>query len=292
MPNSPSNPNPKPHGAMRFIKLRSGVSVPVLGQGTWGMGEVASRRNAEVAALRAGLDLGMTLIDTAEMYGDGGAEEISGDAIAGRRDEVFVVSKVLPSNAARQGTIAACERSLKRLRTDHIDLYLLHWRGGTPLAETLEAFTTLRAAGKIRGWGVSNFDMSDMKELLSLPGGDEAETNQVLYNPTRRGIEFDLLPACRQRSVSVMAYSPIEQGRVLGKRVLREIAERRGATPAQVCLAWVLRHSDVIAIPKASDLAHVRENRAALDLELTANDVAALDKAFPPPTRPQPLEML
>jgi diketogulonate reductase-like aldo/keto reductase len=281
-----------PQAAIRSTKLRSGEAVPALGQGTWGMGEYAPRRAAEVAALRAGLDLGMRLIDTAEMYGDGEAEVVVGEAIAGRRDEVFIVGKVLPSNATRQGTVAACERSLERLDTDRIDLYLLHWRGGTPLAETLEAFTSLQAAGKIRLWGVSNFDVLDMKELLALPGGREVETNQVLYNPTRRGIEFDLLPMCRERSIPVMAYSPIEQGRLLGKRELRDIAARHQATPAQVALAWVLRHNDMIAIPKASNPDHVRENRAALDLKLTPEDLAALDKAFPPPTRPQPLEML
>ena len=281
-----------PQAAIRSTKLRSGEAVSALGQGTWGMGEYAPRRAAEVAALRTGLDLGMTLIDTAEMYGDGEAEAVVGEAIAGRRDEVFIVSKVLPSNATRQGTIAACERSLDRLDTDRIDLYLLHWRGGTPLAETLDAFSALRAAGKIRFWGVSNFDVLDMKELLSLPGGDEVETNQVLYNPSRRGIEFDLLPMCAERSIPVMAYSPIEQGRLLGKRELRDIAARHRATPAQVTLAWVLRRNDVMAIPKASDPAHVRENHATLDLELTAEDLAVLDQAFPPPTRPQPLEML
>jgi diketogulonate reductase-like aldo/keto reductase len=281
-----------PQAALRTVKFRSGEAVPALGQGTWGMGEYAPRRAAEVAALRAGLDLGMTLIDTAEMYGDGEAEAVVGDAITGRRDEVFIVSKVLPSNATRQGTIAACERSLERLRTDRIDLYLLHWRGGTPLTETLDAFADLRAVGKIRFWGVSNLDVLDMKELLALPGGHEVETNQVLYNPTRRGIEFDLLPMCSEKSISIMAYSPIEQGRLLGKRELRDIAARHQATPAQVCLAWVLRRDDVMAIPKASDPAHVRENVAALDLELTPEDLALLDKAFPPPTRPQPLEML
>jgi diketogulonate reductase-like aldo/keto reductase len=281
-----------PQPALRTVKLRSGKTVPALGQGTWGMGEYAPRRAAEVAALRAGLDLGMMLIDTAEMYGDGEAEAVVGEAIAGRRDETFIVSKVLPSNATRPGTIAACERSLERLRTDRIDLYLLHWRGGTPLAETLEAFAALRVAGKIRFWGVSNFDVLDMKELLSLPGGHEVETNQVLYNPTRRGIEFDLLPMCSEKSIPIMAYSPIEQGRLLGKRELRDIATRHRATPAQVTLAWVLRRSDVMAIPKASDPAHVRENVAALELELTPEDLTLLDKAFPPPTRPQPLEML
>ncbi len=274
------------------LSLPSGERVPVLGQGTWMMGESRRSRREEVEALRLGLDLGMTLIDTAEMYADGGAEEVVAEAIAGRRDQVFLVTKVLPGNASRRGTIEACERSLRRLRTDRIDLYLLHWRGRYPLAETLEAFAELVRAGKIRYWGVSNFDTDDMAELTGLPGGAAVATNQVLYNLSRRGIEYDLLPWCRERRIPIMAYSPIEQGRILGNPALRRVAARHGATPAQVALAWLLRQKDVMVIPKAGRPEHVRENRAALDLELTAEDLAELDRAFPPPTRKVPLEML
>ncbi|WP_043713226.1 aldo/keto reductase [Symbiobacterium thermophilum] len=274
------------------LSLPSGERVPVLGQGTWTMGESRRSRREEAEALRLGLDLGMTLIDTAEMYADGGAEEVVAEAIAGRRDEVFLVSKVLPGNASRRGTIEACERSLRRLRTDRIDLYLLHWRGRHPLAETLEAFAELVRAGKIRYWGVSNFDTDDMEELTGLPGGAAVATNQVLYNLSRRGIEYDLLPWCRERRIPIMAYSPIEQGRILENTVLRRVAARHGATPAQVALAWLLRQKDVMVIPKAGRPEHVRENRAALDLELTAEDLAELDRAFPSPTRKVPLEML
>ena len=274
------------------LRLPSGESVPVLGQGTWMMAEGRGRRADEIASLRLGLDLGLTLIDTAEMYADGASETLVGEAIAGRRDEVFLVSKVLPSNAGRAAAIRACERSLARLRTDRIDLYLLHWRGGTPLSETLAAFETLARDGKIRHWGVSNFDPDDMAELEGLPGGGAVAANQVLYNLTRRGIEFDLLPRCRERGVPVMAYSPIEQGRMLRHPALAKVAARHGATPAQVGLAWVLRQDGVMAIPKAGRPEHVRENRAALDLRLTADDLAELDRAFPPPARPQPLEML
>lgn len=278
--------------SVRTARLPSGEAMPALGQGTWYMGDDPRRRADEIAALRLGLDLGMTLIDTAEMYGNGAAEELVAEAIAGRREEVFLVSKVLPGNATRRGTIAACERSLQRLRTDRLDLYLLHWRGGTPLQETLGAFETLVRAGKIRHFGVSNLGVSDLEELWSLEGGAAAATDQVLYNLTRRGIERDLLPWCRERGVPIMAYSPIEQGRLLGRPELRAVAARHGATPAQAALAWLLRHDDVIAIPKAADARHVRENRAALDLRLTAEDLAALDRAFPPPTGPRPLEML
>lgn len=272
--------------------LPSGEKVPILGQGTWFMGETRSERSAEADALRFGLDLGMTLIDTAEMYGNGGAEEVVGDAIAGRRDEVFIVSKVLPENASRKGTVAACERSLKRLRTDRIDLYLLHWRGSPPLRETLQAFSELRQAGKIRHWGVSNFDTDDMQELAALPGGETCATDQVLYNLTRRGIEFDLMPYCRERAIPVMAYSPIEQGRMLSHPALKNVAKQNDATPAQIALAWLLRQKDVIVIPKAVSHAHLRENRAALDITLANDDLAALDKAFAPPKRKTPLEML
>lgn len=276
---------------IRTTRLPSGEDIPVLGQGTWGMGERESRRSAEVTALRLGLDLGVSLIDTAEMYGDGGAEAVVGEAIRGRRDEVFVVSKVLPSNASRRGTLSACENSLKRLGTDRIDLYLLHWRGGTPLAETVAAFEELKAAEKIRHWGVSNFDAADMAELASVPNGNLVQTNQVLYNLTRRGIEFDLLPACRQRGIPVMAYSPVEQGALAGDARLVKIANRHDATPSQIALAWSLQDG-VIAIPKASEPGHVRENRAALDIRLSAEDLRELDRLFPPPTRKRPLEMI
>ena len=276
---------------IRTTRLPSGEVIPVLGQGTWGMGERESRRSAEVTALRLGLDLGVSLIDTAEMYGDGGAEAVVGEAIRGRRDEVFVVSKVLPSNASRRGTISACESSLKRLGTDRIDLYLLHWRGGTPLAETVAAFEELKAAEKIRNWGVSNFDAADMAELASVPNGNLVQTNQVLYNLTRRGIEFDLLPACRQRGIPVMAYSPVEQGALAGDARLVKIANRHDATPSQIALAWSLQDG-VVAIPKASEPGHVRENRAALDIRLSAEDLRELDRLFPPPTRKRPLEMI
>jgi diketogulonate reductase-like aldo/keto reductase len=256
------------------------------------MGESEKKRADEIAALKLGIDLGATLIDTAEMYGDGEAESIVGDAIAGRREGLFLVSKVLPENASRKDTMAACERSLKRLRTDRIDLYLLHWRGSTPLKHTLEAFIQLQREGKIRHWGVSNFDTDDMEELLALPGGDACATNQVLYNLKRRRIEYDLVPLCRARNIPVMAYSPIEQGRLLGAAALKEVASRHGATPAQVALAWLLGRPGTIAIPKATNPAHVHENFAALDLTLADDDVATLERAFPPPHKKYALEML
>ncbi len=255
--------------------LPSGAAMPVYGLGTWRMGESARTRANEVTALRHGIARGVTLIDTAEMYGDGEAERIVAEAVGSGRDGVFIVSKVLPTNASRRGTVAACERSLKRLKTDRIDLYLLHWRGSHPLAGTIAAFEDLRAAGKIRGWGVSNLDHDDMQEVWRAPHGKHCQTNQVLYNLTRRGIEFDLLPWCRKHKMPVMAYSPIEQGRVLGHKAL----------------AWLLRQG-VIVIPKATVLAHVDDNLGALNLTLTADDLAALDRAFPPPTSPQPLDML
>ena len=278
--------------AIPAITLPSGETVPALGQGTWYMGEVARHAADEATALRLGLDLGMTLIDTAEMYGSGGAEEVVADAIAGRRSEVFLVSKVLPENATREGTVAACERSLKRLGTDRIDLYLLHWRGSPALADTLAAFETLIQDGKILSWGVSNFDTDDMEELFDLPGGDTCATNQVLYNLTRRGIEYDLAPLCRERGIPIMAYSPIEQGRMLNHATLKAVAERHGATPAQIALAWIIRQAGMIAIPKAVSEKHLRENRAAADIVLSADDLAELDKAFPPPKRKRSLEML
>ena len=273
-----------------LIKLPSGEPVPALGQGTWNMGEDRRRRRAEITALNLGLDLGMRLIDTAEMYADGGAEKIVGAAIAGRRDEVFLVSKVLPEHATRRGTIAACERSLKRLDTDRIDLYLLHWREQeVELAEVLEAFTALVRAGNIRHWGVSNFDVEDMQELLRLPGGKAVAADQVMYNLNRRGIEHDLLPWCRRRRLPVMAYSPLDEGRLVRSRDLKRIAQQLGATPSQVALAWLLRQNNVIAIPKSASEAHVRENFAALDLRLGKQDLAALDRAFARPKRKLPL---
>jgi diketogulonate reductase-like aldo/keto reductase len=277
---------------MRHVTLSSGQKMPVLGQGTWGFGERAKGRAEAVAALRAGIDLGITLIDTAEMYGEGGAEEIVGEAIAGRRDDVFLVSKVYPHNASKKGAIAACERSLKRLATDRIDVYLLHWRGGEKLANTIAAFETLLRDGKIGSYGVSNFDTDDMEELWRVPGGSAATTNQVLYNLTRRGVEWDLLPWCREHGVPIMAYSPIEQGRMLGKVELKKLAEKRGVTPAQLALAWLLHQDGVVVIPKAGRLDHLRENAAALEIKLTKDDLAALDRAFPPPKKKTPLEML
>ena len=277
---------------MHRVRLNGGETVPALGLGTWGMGETKARAADETVALRLGLDLGLTLIDTAEMYGEGGAERVVGAAIAGRRDEIFVVSKVYPHNATRKGLAAACERSLRRLGTDRIDLYLLHWRGDVPLHETVEALAALKRSGKIRHYGVSNFDLADMEELWALPGGNACATNQVLYNLGRRGADWALLPWQRRHGVPVMAYSPIEQGRLLARRPLAALAKRRNATPAQIALAWLLRQSDVIVIPKASRPAHLRENVAALDLTLTPDDVAELDAAFPPPQSPTPLAML
>ena len=276
---------------IRTVALPSGETVPVLGQGSWGMGESRHRRAAEIAALRVGLDLGLTLIDTAEMYGNGGAEEVVGEAIVGRRADVFLVSKVLPHHATRRGTVAACHSSMKRLRTERIDLYLLHWRESVPLEDTLAAFDTLTQSGDIRHWGVSNFDTADMKELVGLTGG-AAVTNQVLYNLRRRGIEFDVLPWCRKRQIPLMAYSPIEQGRLLKNATVRQIASRRSVTPAQVALAWVLQQEGVLAIPKSSNPEHVRQNREALDVNLTREDLNELDQEFPPPARKVPLEVL
>jgi diketogulonate reductase-like aldo/keto reductase len=272
--------------------LPCGEPVPVLGQGTWMMGERAGSRPAEIAALRLGLELGMTLIDTAEMYADGGAEEVVREAIAGRRDEVFLVSKVLPSTASRAATMRACEQSLRRLGTDRIDLYLLHWRGGVPLAETVDAFEALKVAGKIRHWGVSNFDADDMDELAGLASGGAVQTNQVLYNLATRGIEFDLLPQARAAGVPVMAYSSIAQGDLGADGRLAGIADRHGATPAQVALAFVLAQPGVIAIPKATRPEHVRANRAAAELALSDVDRVELDRLFPPPRRKVPLQMI
>jgi diketogulonate reductase-like aldo/keto reductase len=274
------------------VVLPAGDIVPALGVGTWHLGEIPERRAEEIAALRLALDLGMTVVDTAELYAKGATELLVGEALEGRRDEAFLVSKVLPSHATRRGTIAACGASLERLRTDHLDLYLLHWRGPTPLRETVDAFTQLVAAARIRQWGVSNFDLDDMRELVATPGGTEVACNQVLYNLSRRGIEFDLLPWCRARGIPIMAYSPIEQARLLGHEAVIRVAARHDATPAQLCLAWVVRQEGVIAIPKAGTPAHVQEDRDALALKLTPHDLQELDEAFPPPRGPQPLEMI
>jgi len=277
---------------MPQITLPDGESVPAYGQGTWHMGENRGRRAEEVAALKLGIELGITLIDTAEMYGNGVAEEIVAEAIKGRRDKLFIVSKVLPYNSSQKGTIEACERSLKRLKTDRIDLYLLHWRGSHPFAETLAGFERLQRDGKIRHHGVSNFDRGDMEEWTRLDGGKAVASNQILYNLTRRGPEFDLIRWCRQKTISIMAYSPIEQGRMLGHKALGEVATRHGAAPAQVALAWLLRQDGMMVIPKASRQQHVRENLGALDLKLTDQDLADLDRAFPPPKRQTSLGML
>jgi len=282
---------------IRSLPLLSGRKMPVLGQGTWGMGERRSTFDAEVAALKLGLDLGLTLIDTAEMYGEGGAETVVAEAIAGRRDEVFTVSKVYPQNASRRGAVAACERSLKRLKTDHLDVYLLHWRGGVPLAETLEAFTALKQAGKILDYGVSNFDTDDMDEAATLTGGDGIVTNQVLYNLANRGIEWDLLPQCRTRGIPVMAYSPFVNAppaltKLLANPALKSIAAEHDATPAQIALAWLLHQQGVVAIPKAVKPEHIQANRKAYDIRLSPADRTALDRAFPPPRKKVPLAML
>jgi diketogulonate reductase-like aldo/keto reductase len=279
---------------MRTVALPGGETVPALGQGTWYMGERRGEAAKEADALRLGVDLGMTLLDTAEMYASGGAETVVAQAIHGIRDRVFIVSKVLPQNASRAGVAAACERSLKRLGTDRIDLYLLHWRGGHPLAETVGAFQALKAAGKIRYWGVSNLDTADMEELIAVPGGSACAANQVLYHPDSRGIEFDLLPWCADHKIPVMAYSPLGHHvrRLLGSSALQAVAARHGATPAQVAIAWGMRGGNVISIPKAADLAHVRENAAAGEITLTAEDLTAIDAMHRPPSRKVGLDLL
>lgn len=269
----------------------------MIGQGTWSMGESAANRKAEVRALQLGMDLGMTLIDTAEMYAEGGAEKVVGEAVAGRRNEAFIVSKVLPENASRKGVLAACERSLKRMNIERIDLYLLHWRSTVPLAETLEALATLQREGKIGRYGVSNFDLADMQEAASLPGGDAVGCNQVLYNLQRRSIEWDLLPYCRERDIGIMAYSPLEssraeQARMLANRTLQAVARRHDASAAQIALAWLLRAPGVVPIPKAVSEIHVRANAAAMGIKLDVEDLAALDTAFAPPRRAMPLDVL
>lgn len=277
---------------MKKVVLPSGERVPAFGMGTWHMGDQSETRVEETATLRLGIDLGARLVDTAEMYGDGRSEELVGKAIAGRRDEVFLVTKVLPSNASRRGTVHACEASLKRLRTDHVDLYLLHWHGSVPFAETLEAFAELQRTGKIRYYGVSNLDLNEMKEFWSTPGGHEVQTNQLLHNLSRRNIEWELLPWMRRRRIPVMAYSPIEQARLLDRRELIRLADDWSLTPAQVALGWLLAKDDVIVIPKTSRRDRLKENLSALEHPLRAEQLAELDRIFPPPSGPGPLEML
>jgi diketogulonate reductase-like aldo/keto reductase len=276
---------------MKTVTLPSGDTVPALGQGTWQMAGDRGRRAEEIASLRLGLDLGLTLIDTAEMYGEGAAEELIAEAIGGRRDEAFLVSKVYPHNASRQGAVAACERSLKRLKTDRLDLYLLHWRGSIPLAETIEAFAALQKSGKVRHYGVSNFDAADMAELWKVAGGAVTATDQVLYNLVRRNAEPELLPWCRQRRVPLMAYSPIEQGRLARNARLTEFAAHHGMTPTQAALAWLLSRNDVIVIPKTGSRDRLKENLGALDHPLNEAQLVELDRLFPPPKGPQALEM-
>lgn len=277
---------------MRTVRLLDGTAVPALGQGTWMTGEHPQTRAEEIATLREGIDRGAGLIDTAEMYGDGASEELVGEAIAGRRDDVFLVSKVYPWNASRAGTIAACEGSLRRLKTDHIDLYLLHWRGEHPLAETVAAFEALKKAGKIRRWGVSNLDLADMDELMAVSGGTACATDQVLYNLSRRGIEWDLLPWARSIGLPIMAYSPLEQATLLASDRLCAIARDHGVTAAQLALAWVIDRGGVIAIPKASSRARLAENLGALDVKMTADLRKELDRLYPAPKRATTLEML
>lgn len=273
-------------------KLPSGKQIPVLGQGTWAIGDLPSRRQEEIAALRRGVELGLTLIDTAEMYGDGKSEQLIAEALGPVRDDLFLVSKVYPHNGTQSGVKAACERSLKRLKTDRIDLYLLHWRGGEDLPGVIAGFEQLQASGKILHWGVSNFDTGDMIELTELDGGEACATNQILYNVARRGPEFDLLPWQRERGIPAMAYSPVDQSRLPGKSILNDIADAHHVSIYQVALAWLIAQPDVIAIPKASNIAHVEDNAKALDLKLSADDLKQIDTQFKPPRSKRPLEML
>ena len=282
-----------------MVTFPGNVTLSSLGLGTWRMGESPGRRKREVAAVRAALDIGWRVIDTAEMYGDGGAEEVVGEAVGGAlragalaRENLFVVSKVYPHNATARGVVAACERSLGRLGLDHLDCYLLHWRGSVPLAETVAAFEGLRERGRIRHWGVSNFDVDDMDELLRVPAGENCAANQVLYNVTRRGPEFDLIPWMTEHRMPLMAYSPIEQGRLPRGGVLQRIGQKYGASPFQIALAWLLQKPDVIAIPKASSPDHVRDNHRALEIRLSPEDLDAIDAEFPTPRRKRPLEMI
>jgi len=277
---------------IRAVSLPDAGTVPALGLGTWFMGERPDRRPTELAALRTGIENGLTLIDTAEMYGDGAAEELVSEAIAGQRDSIYLVSKVVPSHATRRGTVEACQASLRRLGTDYLDMYLLHWRGRVPLAETVAGFEELVQAGLIRSWGVSNFDTDDLDQLASVPGGARAQTDQVLYNLARRGPEYDLLPRCRQAGIPLMAYSPVDHGRLLEHPTVRDMAGAKEVTPAQLALAWVLRLPDVFAIVKASTPARVAENRAAIEISFSTDELKQLDQIFPPPSSKEPLEML
>jgi diketogulonate reductase-like aldo/keto reductase len=281
----------KERNGMRQVALRNGARVPALGLGTWRMGEDVRQRAQEVRALQTGIDLGATLIDTAEMYADGRAEEVVAAAIKGRRDGVYIVSKVLPQNATRAGTVRACEASLKRLKTDRIDLYLLHWRGSVPFAETMAGFDDLMQAGKIVGFGVSNLDLKEMKQWMGLSRAEKTLVNQVQYSIDSRGIDFDLLPWCREHKIAMMAYCPLSKGAIPHNAALTRVAERHRATPAQIMLAWVLRHEHMIAIPKSAKPERVRENVQAADIMLSTEDLAELDKAFPPPRKAQPLAM-
>lgn len=276
----------------RHVTLPTGETVPALGQGTWQMAEMRGKRAQEIEALRLGVALGMTLIDTAEMYGEGASEELIAEALGAERDRLFLVSKVYPHNASRRGVVEACERSLKRLKTDHLDLYLLHWRGSVPLEETVAGFEELRRSGIIRHWGVSNFDTDDMEELFDIEGGTNCATNQVLYNVTRRGPEYDLIPWMSERGMPLMAYSPIEQGRLPKAGILQTIGRHHGAGTYQIALAWLLQKLGVIAIPKASSPAHVRDNQRALEIRLSPDELNAIDAEFPAPKRKRPLEMI
>ena len=277
---------------IRAVSLPNGATVPALGMGTWYLGEDPDMHDIQLSALRTGIEIGLTLIDTAEMYGDGAAEELVGRAIAGRRDAVFLVSKVLPSNATRRGTVEACQRSLRRLGTDHLDMYLLHWRGRVPLAETVAAFEELVQAGLIGCWGVSNFDAPDLDELLAVPGGNRVQTDQVLYNLARRGPEYDLIPMCHQLEMPLMAYSPVDHGRLLEHPPVLDMARDKGVTAAQLAIAWVLRLPYVFAVAKASTRAHVIENRAAMEIRFSETELELLDRLFPPPFSKVPLEVL
>jgi diketogulonate reductase-like aldo/keto reductase len=276
----------------RTVTLPRGATVPRLGMGTWYLGEDPDGRDIQLSALRTGIEIGLTLIDTAEMYGDGAAEELVGKAVAGRRDDVFLVSKVLPHHATREGTAKACQDSLRRLGTDHLDMYLLHWRGPVPLAEVVDAMEALVHAGLIACWGVSNFDAPDVDELVAVPGGDHVQTDQVLYNLARRGPEYDLVPMCRELGMPLMAYSPVDHGRLLEQPAVRRMAADKGVTPAQLAIAWVLRLPDVFAVAKASTRAHVIENRAAMEIGFSQDELDQLDRIFPPPMAKVPLEVL
>ncbi|MBA2368550.1 MAG: aldo/keto reductase [Candidatus Protochlamydia sp.] len=275
---------------MKKIQLQSGISLPVLGQGTWKMGESQAHWQEEIEALHSGFDLGMTLVDTAEYYGK--AEDLVGEAVKGIRNEITIVSKVIPNNATKEGTLAACERSLRRLKTDYIDIYLLHWKGAVPFSETLEAFRLLKSSGKIRHYGVSNFDLSAMEKAVNLPGGEEVLTNQVLYNLSHRGIEWDLLPWCQSKDIPIMAYSPFDEGRLLNHPFLNQIAASLNATPAQIALAWILQQKKVVAIPKTGNIGRIKENNAALQLKLPEEILIKLNKFFPSPAKKMDLEII